>query len=168
MQEIRIQPFRNYLIRAKWIFPVISSPIFDGAVEIKGGRITRVDKFKILKKEKTHAEFLDLEEIILLPCLVNVHTHLELSALRFKILPLKIRRDAPIIITNIISEIRTSMSVIPLFSSKISIKIPLFNLPFPFPSNQKFNSVKILFFFMKFCYVRKLWIITEFPFNKWW
>lgn len=87
MQEIRIQPFRNYLIRAKWIFPIISSPIFDGAVEIKGGRITRVDKFKILKKEKTYAEFLDLEEIILLPCLVNVHTHLELSALRFKILP---------------------------------------------------------------------------------
>uniref|UniRef100_A0A7V4JP67 Amidohydrolase n=1 Tax=Thermodesulfobacterium geofontis TaxID=1295609 RepID=A0A7V4JP67_9BACT len=87
MGELKLQPYHHYLIRAKWIFPILSQPILDGAVEIKNKKIINVGKFKEVSKEAILAKTIDFGETIILPALVNAHTHLELSALRFKISP---------------------------------------------------------------------------------
>jgi cytosine/adenosine deaminase-related metal-dependent hydrolase len=65
----------KYTLRARWILPVESSPIEGGQLSVAQGRITAVGK---------HAEeggpVIDLGDAILLPGLVNAHTHLEFSA----------------------------------------------------------------------------------------
>lgn len=87
MGELKLQPYHHYLIRAKWVLPVISQPILDGGVEIKNQKIVNVGRFKDVSKEAVLAKFIDFEETVVLPALVNAHTHLELSALRFKLSP---------------------------------------------------------------------------------
>jgi cytosine/adenosine deaminase-related metal-dependent hydrolase len=87
MGELRLQPYHHYLIRAKWIIPVLSSPILDGAIEVKNKKIIKVGRFKELSKEAVFAKFIDFGETVILPVLVNAHTHLELSGLRFKVSP---------------------------------------------------------------------------------
>jgi cytosine/adenosine deaminase-related metal-dependent hydrolase len=87
MGELKLQPYHHYLIRAKWVFPILSQPILDGAVEIKNKKIVNVGKFKEISKEAVLAKIIDFGEMIILPALVNAHTHLELSALRSKISP---------------------------------------------------------------------------------
>ncbi|MCS7278761.1 MAG: amidohydrolase family protein [Thermodesulfobacteriaceae bacterium] len=86
IEEIRLQPYHHYLIKAKWILPIVSPPLLEGGIEIGGGKILRVGPFKELQKEFPKFKVLNFENLIIMPCLVNVHTHLELSALRFKIL----------------------------------------------------------------------------------
>ncbi|MCU4137915.1 MAG: Cytosine/adenosine deaminase or related metal-dependent hydrolase [Thermodesulfobacteria bacterium] len=87
MQEIQLQSYHHYIIRAKWIIPILSQPILDGAIEIKNKKIIRVGKFKEIFKESTFAKLIDFEETVILPALVNAHTHLELSALRSRLSP---------------------------------------------------------------------------------
>ena len=87
MGELKLQPYHHYLIRAKWVFPILSQPILDGGVEIKNKKIVNVGKFKKVSKESVLAKTIDFGEAIILPTLVNAHTHLELSALRSKISP---------------------------------------------------------------------------------
>jgi len=87
MGELKLQHYHHYIIRAKWIFPVLSPPILDGAVEIKNKKIVNVGKFKEISKEAVFAKPIDFEEAVILPALVNAHTHLELSGLRFRVSP---------------------------------------------------------------------------------
>ncbi len=70
--------------RAKWVFPVSSPPIQDGAVVVSEGTIRRVGRFTDLKALCTGV-VTDHGEGSLLPALVNAHTHLELSAMRGKL-----------------------------------------------------------------------------------
>ena len=64
-------------LRAKFVAPIASPMIEDGFVAIEAGRIVDVGRFKDASFAACDAE--DLGEVVLLPGLVNAHTHLELS-----------------------------------------------------------------------------------------
>jgi cytosine/adenosine deaminase-related metal-dependent hydrolase len=66
------------VFRARWVVPVTSPPVRDGAVAIHDGRFAYVGPQDGAPK----GEARDLGDALLLPGLVNVHTHLELTAMR--------------------------------------------------------------------------------------
>ncbi len=61
--------------RASWILSVVGDPIADGWVAVEHGRITGVGVGDT-------SDAVDLGQVVILPALVNAHTHLELSYLR--------------------------------------------------------------------------------------
>ena len=64
--------------RARWVVPVATTPVRDGAVAEHDGRIAYVGPASRAPNGDVH----DLGDALLLPGLVNVHTHLELTAMR--------------------------------------------------------------------------------------
>jgi aminodeoxyfutalosine deaminase len=66
----------NY--RADWLLPISDAPIRGGVVTIDGQRIVGVGT-------DVHGEVIDLGHVVILPSLVNAHTHLELSHLHGRI-----------------------------------------------------------------------------------
>jgi 5-methylthioadenosine/S-adenosylhomocysteine deaminase len=70
------------LFRARWVLPVTAPPIHDGAVLVDGeGRIAAVGRAGDIAPPEG-ADVHELGETALLPGLVNVHMHLELSVMR--------------------------------------------------------------------------------------
>ncbi len=63
---------------ARWVLPVTSAPIANGAVIVQGDRIVWVGESA---KAEAH-QHEQLGECVLLPGLINAHSHLELTALR--------------------------------------------------------------------------------------
>jgi len=70
----------DVVIRAGWIVPVRTPPIRGGAVRIRDGRIASVLTGEAAARERGGRK-LDLPEAIVMPGLVNAHTHLEFSDL---------------------------------------------------------------------------------------
>jgi aminodeoxyfutalosine deaminase len=70
------------LLLARWIVPVTRPPIEGGGVAIDGGRIVAVGPGRRLRSEHADAAVEDLGDAVVLPGLVNAHTHLELSQVR--------------------------------------------------------------------------------------
>lgn len=70
------------ILTARCVLPVTRPPIRDGALLIDGPSIQAVEGARRLITAHPGVEVRDLGEAILLPGLVNVHTHLELTALR--------------------------------------------------------------------------------------
>lgn len=69
-------------LSARWVVPVASDPIPDGAVLVGDhGRILEVGPTSHVPRPASHVA-VDLGNSALLPGLVNAHTHLELTALR--------------------------------------------------------------------------------------
>jgi cytosine/adenosine deaminase-related metal-dependent hydrolase len=68
-------------LTARWIVPVDQPPIAWGAIEIDGERICVVGPADSLKASRPNVPTVDLAEAIVLPGLVNAHTHLEFSNL---------------------------------------------------------------------------------------
>lgn len=67
---------------ARWVLP-ISSPIIErGAVAVRGTRIVAVGEREQLIRQFPHATLRDLGNAAILPGLVNVHSHLELTLMR--------------------------------------------------------------------------------------
>jgi cytosine/adenosine deaminase-related metal-dependent hydrolase len=66
----------NY--RADWVLPIIDEPIRGGVVGVAGDRIAAVGT-------AASGDVVDLGHSVILPSLVNAHTHLELSYLRGRI-----------------------------------------------------------------------------------
>ena len=64
--------------RARWLIPVSGAPIEDGVLGVVGTRIEYVGP----AADAPEGEEVDFGEAILLPGLVNTHTHLELTAMR--------------------------------------------------------------------------------------
>src|SRR6266542_2514954 len=64
--------------RARWVAPVTSAPIENGCVVENRGVIRYVGPFEGAPEAEDH----DLGESVLLPGIVNTHTHLELTAMR--------------------------------------------------------------------------------------
>ncbi|HEX6849932.1 MAG TPA: amidohydrolase family protein [Candidatus Polarisedimenticolaceae bacterium] len=64
---------------ARHLLPVGSPPVVDGAVAVADGRVVAVGRRKDVVKSVKAAEVRDLGEAIVMPGLVNAHTHLELS-----------------------------------------------------------------------------------------
>lgn len=85
MEEIYLEPYHHFLVRAKFLFPFPQDPLLDGAIEIKNKRVVQIGSYKSLKKESVKAKFIDLEDLVIMPVLTNAHMHLELSALRFRV-----------------------------------------------------------------------------------
>jgi len=67
--------------RAKWVLPIVQPPIENGAVAVANGKIVRVGTYDNLKEKGIQGKTIDHGEGVLMPALVNAHTHLELSAL---------------------------------------------------------------------------------------
>ena len=63
---------------ADWILPIATPPIAHGEVAVEGGRITYVGP----AREGGEGELRPLGHAVVLPGLVNTHTHLELTAMR--------------------------------------------------------------------------------------
>lgn len=72
---------------ARHVLPVVSPPIVNGAVAVDGGRIVAVGARDELCTAHAGAEVRDLGDAVLLPGLINAHTHLELSWLGDRQLP---------------------------------------------------------------------------------
>lgn len=72
----RIPLNANRILAARWIIPVSSPPINGGWVRLAGDRVVEFGK------GQAPAPADDLGDVVLLPGLVNAHTHLEFSDLR--------------------------------------------------------------------------------------
>ncbi len=68
--------------RAAWVVPVAGRPIRDGWVAVERGRIVAIGRDHDPSTPEN-----DLGDVVLLPGLVNAHTHLELSYLREQVPP---------------------------------------------------------------------------------
>ncbi len=64
---------------AKHLLPVASTPIQNGAVSIHDGRIVSYGRRKDVVKAHPGVEVRDLGDAVILPGLVNAHTHVELA-----------------------------------------------------------------------------------------
>ena len=64
-------------LRAKWILPIVGSPIENGEVVIEGDRIAEVRP-----ATSQDQDAIDFGDAILMPGLVNVHTHLDYTVMR--------------------------------------------------------------------------------------
>ncbi len=69
--------------RAAWIVPIVTSPIKNGWVEIEEGVVTSTGSYENFSDRRSAD--VDLGNSIVLPGLVNAHTHLELSDLRGRV-----------------------------------------------------------------------------------
>jgi 5-methylthioadenosine/S-adenosylhomocysteine deaminase len=67
---------------ARWIVPVSAAPIENGAVAVDGQRIAGVGPRAEIVAQFPESEVESFGEAIILPGLVNLHTHLELTAMR--------------------------------------------------------------------------------------
>ena len=73
-------------LRARWVLPIDGPPIGNGEVVVSGDRIAAVGPAGATARERVAPEdcneIIDLGEAILMPGLVNVHTHLEYTVMR--------------------------------------------------------------------------------------
>lgn len=67
-------------LRARWVVPVIGPPIENGRVEIRDGLIASVGPVRTPGRDE-----LDLGDVVLIPGLINAHTHLELTRFRGRV-----------------------------------------------------------------------------------
>lgn len=65
------------LFRARYLLPIATPPIEGGALLVGGGRIVAAGPFAELRRAT--ADLVDFGDAVLLPPLVNAHTHLELT-----------------------------------------------------------------------------------------
>ncbi len=69
------------ILTARWVFPVASPPVEDGAVAVRGRRILAVGRRAEVLAAFPEGERWDLGQAAILPGLVNCHTHLEIGPL---------------------------------------------------------------------------------------
>ena len=67
---------------AKWVLPISSPPIRDGALAVTDDRIEAVGSGEQISLRFSGCEVRDLGDVALLPGFVNSHSHLELTAMR--------------------------------------------------------------------------------------
>jgi cytosine/adenosine deaminase-related metal-dependent hydrolase len=70
------------IYQARWVLPVSSPPIADGAIAVNGQQIVSIGTHSALSAQFTGATTLDLGQSAIIPGLVNAHSHLELTAMR--------------------------------------------------------------------------------------
>jgi cytosine/adenosine deaminase-related metal-dependent hydrolase len=70
------------ILHAKTVLPVDTEAISDGAVAVAGHQIKAIGPWQKLHQTFPKAETIDLTDCVLLPGLVNAHTHLEFSNLK--------------------------------------------------------------------------------------
>jgi cytosine/adenosine deaminase-related metal-dependent hydrolase len=70
------------IITARWVLPITSPSVEYGAVAIESGHIAAAGSLTEIRHKFPDAPVKDLGNAAILPGLVNVHTHLELTAFR--------------------------------------------------------------------------------------
>ena len=70
------------ILAAAWALPIANPPIRHGAIAIHAGRIAAVGPLDELRRQFPEAAVQQFNGAALLPGLVNVHTHLELTLFR--------------------------------------------------------------------------------------
>ncbi|MBI4744763.1 MAG: amidohydrolase family protein [Actinobacteria bacterium] len=70
------------LLLAKWVLPISDDPIVDGAVMVENDKIKEVGKAKDLKRKYSEEEIINFNQAVLMPGLIDVHTHLEYTIFR--------------------------------------------------------------------------------------
>jgi len=75
------------LLRATWVFPVSEAPIRDGVVVVRDGRIQAVGEAHTFSLEGRDDLVQLPADVVLVPGLVNAHTHLDLTRLAGRIAP---------------------------------------------------------------------------------
>lgn len=70
------------ILSAEIVLPISGAPVYNGAILISNGKIKEIDtKERLLSKYKNE-EYLNLKDTALMPGLINLHTHLELTVLK--------------------------------------------------------------------------------------
>lgn len=74
---------RSYRTRyhARWVLPIASPPVAHGTVDVEGERISWAGS-QVNEKPDSKARVVELGDVLLMPGLVNAHTHLDLTVLR--------------------------------------------------------------------------------------
>jgi len=67
---------------ARWVVPISSLPITDGAIAVEGQRIISVGARTTLAPQFSDATVRDCGNSAIIPGLINTHSHLELTAMR--------------------------------------------------------------------------------------
>lgn len=67
---------------ARWIIPVSSPPIENGAIAIEGSRIVGVGTREDIARKYQSTNIQNFNQSAIIPGLINAHTHLELTAMR--------------------------------------------------------------------------------------
>ncbi|HYJ85219.1 MAG TPA: amidohydrolase family protein [Pyrinomonadaceae bacterium] len=67
---------------ARWVLPVTSPAIAEGAIAVEGDRIVSVGTRAELANQFPQSNLQDFGEAAIIPGLVNAHSHLELTAMR--------------------------------------------------------------------------------------
>lgn len=67
---------------SRWVLPISSAPLADGAIAVEAERIIAVGRSASLVARFPRATLNELGDAAILPGLVNTHSHLELTALR--------------------------------------------------------------------------------------
>jgi cytosine/adenosine deaminase-related metal-dependent hydrolase len=76
---LNINSLKPTLFLARYVYPVVSPPVEDGALLVRDGRIAAVGKRTALTAACSRAAVVDFGDAVLLPPFVNAHTHLELT-----------------------------------------------------------------------------------------
>lgn len=67
---------------ARWVVPISSPPVEDGAIVVNGDEILAVGQRESLRHQFPAATMKSFHEAAIVPGFVNTHSHLELSAMR--------------------------------------------------------------------------------------
>src|ERR1043165_2557257 len=70
------------ILVARYVLPITSPPILDGAIAIDGHMIAAVGTHDVIIKQFPDAEIDDFGEAAIMPGLINCHSHLEITAMR--------------------------------------------------------------------------------------
>ena len=70
------------ILSGRWVVPVSSPPLDHGAIVVEDSRILEVGSLETVRRNHPGHALKSFPQAALLPGLVNVHTHLELTALR--------------------------------------------------------------------------------------
>ena len=75
------------ILKAKYLITNPEHCIENGAVAVNGTKIYRIGTFEEIKALANVDKFIDLGNAVILPGLINIHTHLDLTNLHNRIKP---------------------------------------------------------------------------------
>lgn len=67
---------------ADWLLPISAAPLRNGAVVIKNAEVAAVMERRQLSADSLQAKIVDYGQAVILPGLINLHTHLDYTSLR--------------------------------------------------------------------------------------
>ena len=67
------------ILTAKYIMPFPGKVLLNHYITVVDGKITGVQKFRTMRTTGRQTEFFHFKDAVLMPGLINAHTHLELA-----------------------------------------------------------------------------------------